>query len=307
MIWALAILFALFITFVLTRRLLLPIRILDSAAQEVSRGNYDFRVPVVGSDEMGRLGRTFNAMLASIRSSREELIRQERITTLGRVASSIVHDLRNPLAAIYGGAEMLIDADGLPVSYTKRLAENIYRASGQIRTLLDDLTAITRGKAPELETCRIADVVDDAWSSVEPQADAAGVSYSIDGALDHEAPVPRARIERVFVNLFTNAIQAMPAGGRIAVRLSREGNHLAVQVQDSGPGVPANIRENLFQPFTTSGKANGLGLGLALSRHTLLDHGGDLSLDTTASGACFRVTLPLHPAPAKSAQLAVTS
>ena len=113
-IWAAAILFALLITFFVASRLLKPIKLLDTAAREVGRGNYDHRVPLDGDDEMGRLGRTFNAMSASIRNSRDELIRQERINTLGRIASSVVHDLRNPLAAIYSGAELLVDSEGLP-------------------------------------------------------------------------------------------------------------------------------------------------------------------------------------------------
>ena len=103
---------------------------------------------------MGRLARTFNNMCASIRQAREDLIRQERISTIGRLSGSIVHDLRNPLAAIYGGAEMLVDAD-LPPSHVKRLAGNIYRASRRIQELLQDLLNVSRGKsgAPNSAAC----------------------------------------------------------------------------------------------------------------------------------------------------------
>ncbi len=87
----------------------------------MARQNYAIAVEVNSEDEMGRLARTFNNMCASIRQAREDLIRQERISTIGRLSGSIVHDLRNPLAAIYGGAEMLVDAD-LPPGHVKRLA-----------------------------------------------------------------------------------------------------------------------------------------------------------------------------------------
>lgn len=295
-VWALAMLSALAVTFVLARRLLRPVRQLDAAAREVGRGNYDYRVPVSGEDEMGRLAQTFNAMCASIRASRDELIRQERINTLGRVASSIVHDLRNPLAAIYGGAEMLVDSDGLPMSHVKRLAGNIYRASRQILNLLDDLTAVTRGTAPEPEICRLKDVVEDAWATIEPQAEEAGVRLEVREHAAVEASITRTRVERVFVNLFSNSIQAMPGGGTVFVELDLDGAHAMVTVRDTGPGVPAVIRENLFQPFTSADKSNGLGLGLALSRQTILENGGDLWYEPQGSGACFHIRLPLASA-----------
>jgi signal transduction histidine kinase len=301
MIWVLAILIGLFVTFLLAQRLLRPLRNLDEAAREVSRGNYDYQVPMEGDDETGRLARTFNQMCASIRSSRDELIRQERIATLGRVASSIVHDLRNPLAAIYGGAEMLVDAEGLPPAHTRRLAENIYRASRRILRLLDDLTAARRGTAPDRENSRLRDVVEDAWTGVSAQAEETSVSLDIMESEPVELPIIRGRIERVFSNLFTNALQAMPGGGRIQVEIQREDSQALVTVTDTGPGVPHSIRENLFQPFTSSGKSNGLGLGLALSRQSVLEHGGELWLEPSAKGACFRLRLPLiAAAPQKS-------
>jgi signal transduction histidine kinase len=296
-IWAAAILFALLITFFVASRLLGPIKLLDTAAREVGRGNYDHRVPLDGDDEMGRLGRTFNAMSASIRNSRDELIRQERINTLGRIASSVVHDLRNPLAAIYSGAELLVDSEGLPAPYTKRLAANIYRASRQVLSQLDDLLALTRGNAPPHEICRVSEVIEDAWSSVTAQAEAVSVRLAVEGETALETSVSRARFERVFVNLFANAIQAMPRGGQITVRIDRENGAGIIRVADTGPGVPKQIRESLFQPFTTAGKSNGLGLGLALSRQTVLEHGGDLTLEASAAGACFRIRLPLPQAP----------
>ena len=290
--WAAAILFALLVTFVAARHLLEPIRKLDAGARELRRGNYEYRVPLSGPDEMGRLGEAFNAMSQSIQESRAELIRQERINTLGRIAGSVVHDLRNPLAAIYSGAEMLVDSEGMPASYTTRIASNIYQASRQVLSLLDDLMGLARGSAPPTEICRIAEIVEDAWSSNQVEAERAGVSFSLAADPSVEAPVSRARVERVFANLFANAVEAMPRGGHIDVRLQRDSDRVVVTVADNGPGIPTAIRASLFQPFTTAGKSNGLGLGLALSRQTMLDHGGNLTLEASDVGAMFRVWLP---------------
>ena len=133
LLWLLAIAASLGLTYVLARRIVEPLKELDRAAAEVSRRhNYAYWVKVVSQDELGRLARTFNAMCASIQQARQELIRQERISTIGRLSSSIVHDLRNPLAAVYGGAEMLVDADLAPLQ-VKRLAANIYRDRGAFR------------------------------------------------------------------------------------------------------------------------------------------------------------------------------
>src|SRR5438093_5364623 len=116
-------------------------------------------------------------MCPSLRKAREALIRQERISTIGRLSGSIVHDLRNPLAAIYGGAEMLVDAD-LPAAHVKRLAGNIYRASRRIQELLQDLLNVSRGKTSAPEMCRLREVVSAACDSLATTAESQGVTIA---------------------------------------------------------------------------------------------------------------------------------
>lgn len=99
-------------------------------------------------------------------------------------------------------------------------------------------------------------------------------------------------MERVFSNLFENAIDAMGSGGHVAIRSQVDGDNILVRVEDTGPGISAALRGRLFQPFVTAGKKNGLGLGLALSRQTLLDHGGDIWVDGNGPGARFSLRLP---------------
>src|SRR6202163_1022732 len=135
--WLCAVIVGLWLTYLLAGKIVEPVKQLDRAAAEGARQNYDFRLGVKSDEEVGRLARTFNAMCDSIQSGRAELIRQERISTIGRLSSSIVHDLRNPLAAIYGGSEMLVDSELAPAQ-VKRLAANLYRASRRIQELLQD-------------------------------------------------------------------------------------------------------------------------------------------------------------------------
>lgn len=289
-----AVLVGLGLTYLLARKIMEPVEKLDLAAAEIARQNYDYRVPVHGHDELGRLAETFNNMCASIQSARRELIRQERISTIGRLSSSIVHDLRNPLAAIYGGAEIMVDSELAPPQL-KRLASNIYRASRRIQELLQDLVNVGRGKTEGAEICRLCEVVAAGCDSLAAPADAQGVNVRLEIPESIELPLERARLERVFVNLIGNALEAMPAGGEITISAALEPDNVTIQVADNGPGISPDIRDHLFQPFVSSGKKNGLGLGLALSRQTVLDHGGDMWVESEPDhGARFFMRLPLR-------------
>jgi signal transduction histidine kinase len=294
LIWLASLIIALVLTWLLARKILGPVERLDRAAAEFARGNFKHQVEIESSDEIGRLAATFNAMGASIQGARQELIRQERIATIGRLSTSIVHDLRNPLAAIYGGAEMLVDRE-LSSEQVRRLAKNIYRSSRTIQELLQDLVGIAGGKTQAFETCRLRDIVvaaNQACATVE-EAQSVAVEIEIEESL--EISMQRFRMERVFLNLIGNALEAMSGGGTLRICARTEGDFLVVTVEDTGPGISPEIRDSLFQPFVSFGKNNGLGLGLSFSRQTLLDHGGDLSLDpNTGGGARFVMKLPIH-------------
>ncbi len=294
LIWAAAVMGGLAVSGMLAHRILKPIRQLDEAAALIARQEYGTRVPEGSNDELGRLARTFNAMCASIQDARQELIRQERISTIGRLSSSIVHDLRNPLASIYGGAEMMMDGD-LSEEQMHRLAGNIYRSSRAINDLLQELVDVSRGRMHMPESCHLVEVIGAAVDTQASSADRHGVRVhtSVDPSI--ELPLKRARMERVFMNLIGNAIEAMPGGGQVDIRAARNGREVLVQVDDTGPGIPASMRPHLFQPFVTASR-NGLGLGLALSRQTVLDHGGDLwAEDMQSKGPIPGSAFPASP------------
>ncbi len=285
LLWAATIVLALLISSYLTRRLLLPIKTLDHAAAEIASGNYGFRVSIRGDDELTRFARTFNQMCDSVQRAQAELRSQEQMSTISRLGTSLVHDLRNPLAAVYGGAEMLIDGN-LPPQQTTRIANNIYKASQRIQELLQDLVNVSKAGTRSLEVCRLRDILDAARDSVATSL--SGVSIDIQIPESLEVLTDRTRIERVFSNLLSNAQQAIPGSGFIRVYLLEQSGFLDVFIEDSGTGIPDAIKARLFEPFVT-GRRNGMGLGLALARRTMLDLGGDLSLEDRPRGACFRV------------------
>jgi signal transduction histidine kinase len=285
--WLLTIATALLIGSYATTQLLRPVKLLDRAAAQVAAGNYLYRVPVKGNNELSRLAATFNQMSQSIEQAQAELIRQEQIHTIGRLGSSLIHDLRNPLAAIYGCAELLVDGH-LPPDQTRRTAMNIHRSCERVQALLRDLLTVSRGQKRDLDYCYLREIVDAAIESVEAHGAEVQFSVGIDEAI--EIFGDRSRIERVFTNLFSNAIEAMPHGGAVSIESSLAGNVVDVFVEDTGPGIPPEMYSDVFRPFVT-GKDAGLGLGLALSRQTMTEHGGNLHVipPRRGSGACFCV------------------
>jgi len=298
LVWGGALVAALALVWLLAQRMMRPIARLDAGAAEVSRQNYAHRVPVTTRDELGRLAEAFNRMCESLQRAQSDLIRQERLAAVARLSSSLVHDLRNPLAAIYAGSEMLAEGEIEP-GRMRRLAANIHRASLQIKTMLDELLEVRRGGHGEAERCSARDLVEGAWEFLSTRADLTGVALESDIDPTLTITVQRAPMQRVFMNLFANSIEAMPEGGIITVRASMDEHHVLMHVEDSGCGIAPEVRERLFEPFVTGRKKNGMGLGLALARQTVADNGGELWSDAAVlKGARFCLRLPNgHPKP----------
>jgi signal transduction histidine kinase len=187
---------------------------------------------------------------------------------------------------------MLLDLDLSPAQ-VKRLAPNIHRATGRMRELLSDLACAGGGSKSTSEICKVHDVIAGASEALSPMAEKQSVRIlnNVPGGI--EILLVRSRMERVFLNLITNALEAMPHGGEIRIGLRMAENWVLIKVEDTGPGIPRGIRDRLFEPFVTAGKSNGLGLGLATSRQTVLDHGGDLWTEPVAAGAHFTIRLPI--------------
>jgi signal transduction histidine kinase len=211
------------------------------------------------------------------------------------LSTSIVHDLRNPLASIYAAAEMLVELDSGPTQ-VKRLATNIFLAAGRMRELLADLNSIVHGSRPAAEICRISEIIAAASDAASATTKYCNVQILLDVSGQIKLPLMRSCMERVFFNLITNAFEAMPAGGLLRIIGRSAGNCVLIELEDTGPGIPSSIRNRLFEPFVTAGKQDGLGLGLALARQSVRNHGGDI-WNEPATGARFVIRLPLNRAP----------
>jgi signal transduction histidine kinase len=267
------------------------------SVSEATHPTLAIRVGVCVEDKPSRMPRTLNTNSNCLDGAdndcvEKEPIRRERICDLELISESILHDLRNPLAAIYGAAEMILDAD-LPPARITRLARNICGASRRIQGLLEDLLNVSRGEisAPQLFSLREIAVA--ACESLSGTAESCGTTLAVGIQPEIEVALERGRMQRAFVNLIANAIEAMPRGGEVRISAELVAESVVVHVDDTGPGIAPEIRPELFRPFVTAGKRDGLGLGLAFTRQTVLDHGGDIWVERApGGGARFSLRLP---------------
>jgi len=300
--------FIAFLAFQFTR----PISKLVNATTRVAQGDLTVSLPDSGSDEMGRLARTFNEMVGRLRESRqlqERLNEAEKLSLLGRFAGTVAHEVRNSLNFI----NLSIDQTrakhlGVGTARARDIERNLSRVKDEVlrlNDLVNDFLAAGRQSPPELAPCDLRAVIEEAVALVEKQAHAQDISITVDlpPALPHLQADAR-QMKTCFLNILTNAVQAMPQGGKIHVSastLSSNGNGNRGRMQlcfaDTGPGIPPEDRERIFAPYFST-KATGFGLGLAITRKIVEEHGGRIfAAEASGRGTLMVVELPLDAAP----------
>lgn len=228
-----------------------------------------------------------------------EVLQSERLALVGRFASSIVHDLKNPLGIIGVAAEMAGEESATAQARTvarTRILQQVERISGMANELLE----FARGSQPSMILAPVdfAVFVEDLLAEIGPEAKMQSVRVEI------ETPPPSvpmkidpARLSRVFHNLIHNAMDAMPEGGKLKFRFRKDDDAVVTEIEDSGSGVAPEMADRLFEPFMTHGKSQGTGLGLTICRRIIEDHKGRIySRAEPGCGAIFGFTLPVQPA-----------
>ncbi|MGH9847222.1 MAG: ATP-binding protein, partial [Blastocatellia bacterium] len=293
LLWTLALATAWLLSYLIAGRITRPIESLARSARELGTGNYDLPVPPPPGGEIGQLAQAFNQMRSSLKQTQSQLLRNERLATIGQMASSIIHDLRNPLATISTAAEVM-QRDGVPPPQRDELLRTQLRASHRMSGMLGEILEFSRGsyKLDRREQSLVS-IVQRAAEEFAPQL------ARLDIELETQVPAgilvyaDAERVERVLGNLLANAVQAMPQGGRVEIGATGSDGHVRIDVVDDGPGVPPEIRERLFEPFISHGKQGGTGLGLAIARGIIEAHDGRITLaDSNGRGAHFVIELP---------------
>ena len=304
------------VVLLLVQATLRPLRRLIESARQVARGNYRERVAADSPDEVGALGREFNAMAAALAEREQRLRRSEQLAAVGKMAAQITHEVRNPLSSIGLNAEMLVDEFAESSGEARELARAIVREVDRLTDITEQYLRFARLPAPRFERADVNALLRSLLLFLDEELRARGVR--LDAQLAAALPPARLdenQIRQVLLNLIRNAAEAMadcpPEARRLIVRTRREegpgpgGAHARIDVIDRGPGVPAELQRQIFEPFFTT-KKGGTGLGLALAQEVVTRHGGTLSIESPAAdpdpgagpppgqpGACFTVNLPL--------------
>ena len=287
------------------RYLVSPIRRLTDAATTIGAD-----VPLLdGPVELATLSRAFADMvhrlrerndelarsLAALETARDELVRSERLATVGRLAAGVAHEVGNPLASVVGYLEYLRDDRETSPDVRADLHARMDRELERIRLTIRGLLDFSRPSPAEPAVVDLVDIVRSAVELVRVQRKLKGVDITFEGAAPPVHAVAEG-LRQVLVNLLLNAADALGGEGDVQVHISATGDLARVEVVDSGPGVPADAVARLFDPFfTTKPAGEGTGLGLAICQRIVEDGGGTLRYEprTDDQGACFAFTVPL--------------
>lgn len=301
---------------IFSRRIADPVRELTTAADGIAGGNLAHRVHLGRNDELGRLAGAFNVMAAEVEAARNQLeekvrertaelhqaleqlrntqdalVRREKLATLGQLAGSLGHELRNPLG-VMSNAVYYLEAVAGPERPQIREYLALLRSQIQLSVkLVSDLLEFSRTKPAVREPVSLDGIVDTQLARI-PLGDGIEVRRDLNGL--PPAFVDPVQIGQVVYNLVTNAVQAIGEGsGRIEILGASDGNGtVELHVRDSGPGIAPDEVEQIFEPLFTT-KARGIGLGLAVSRSLARANGGDVTVESRpGQGARFTVRLP---------------
>jgi signal transduction histidine kinase len=274
-----------------------PLENLVAGVRALEQGDYAYPLQARGGDEVAEVTGTFDRMRKNLQKTQRELLDAERLATIGRMASSISHDLRHSLAAVIANAEFLCESNLTPGQREDLYAE-IRIAVNQMTELIESLLEFSRTRESLRPTYGdVRSAVDRAVQGVKahPEFQRIRIRTSCEGPT--EGWFDFKKLERALLNLLLNACEVVPAeSGKIDIGLKRMGDSLEIRIEDNGPGIADAVRNRLFEPFVSHGKENGTGMGLTVVQKILQDHGGDVAVEQTSpSGTTFRVNIPLSP------------
>jgi signal transduction histidine kinase len=271
----------------ISRTVTRPLEALVAGARALGQGDFTYSLTTEGAVEVRELSLTFDRMRGELKRTQAELIESDRLATIGRMASSVSHDLRHHLSAIYANAEfMSLDKTG----YGERLELllEIREAVQGMTDLIESLLLFSQtGQVLHMRHESITQLVERVLSSLRQHPECRDVRIVSSDLKSIDAWVDGTKLGRALYNLVLNACQAARHGDgppSVTVTLTEDEERVRIGISDTGHGIPASIRRTLFQPFVSAGKENGVGLGLTLAQHIAQEHGGEVKLEQSIPG-----------------------
>lgn len=295
-----ALVIALLVAVALVWRFTAPINRLASATRRVATGDLTVRLNLTRKDEIGQLADRFDQMVAQLQEMKEleeRLNQAERAAVIGRLASGIAHEIRNPLNFINLTVDHIrkrfAPREDTNRETFERLTLSVKDEIARLNTLVTNVLRFGRPAQITPKKIRLAEIVDSVFQVIRAQADEQNVHLH---CADETGGVPveadAELLKSCFSNLAINAVQAMPGGGSLIFRIDDSADHQTVTVSDTGMGIPEENLEQIFDPYFSTKEA-GIGLGLAVTRKIIEDHDGEIAVASTrGKGTTFVVTLP---------------
>jgi len=294
------------VSYILADSITKPVRRLSSAAEEIAGGNLSYRVEVDSADEIGELGRTFNFMVDSLKErdqqlrayTEQQLLRSERLASLGRLAAGVAHEINNPLTGVLTFGHLLLRkcANDDP---RKEALETIVDQTSRCKQIVRGLLDFARQTEPNKVRADVNSVLKESLRLTENQALVQNVE--VVKKFNHHLPdvmLDKGQIQQVFVNIIVNAVDAMPDGGTLTVATDTSEARESVKVEfgDTGCGIAPDDISKVFDPFfTTKDASKGTGLGLAVSYGIVARHSGNIEVQSrVGKGSTFTVNLPVE-------------
>jgi two-component system NtrC family sensor kinase len=294
---------------VMRRNLGAPIRELLAGADAVGRGRLDHRVVVPESSaEFARLAEAFNRMAEGLVAQRagaerdvearvaleRELRHSERLALVGQLAAGVAHELGAPLNVIDARAEQLLDRPDMALASRQRNLTIIRAQATRITRIVRQLLDLARPHEMRRERVEVGALIEASLDLVQAEAAMAGVDVRVARAEPVWVEGDGDRLSQIFLNVCLNAVQAMAGGGALSIEVSEAGGRAVVRVADTGGGIAPEHLPHVFEPFfTTKAVGEGTGLGLAVSRRIVEEHGGRIAVENNSGGgATFTIELP---------------
>jgi signal transduction histidine kinase len=281
------------LVYVISHTFTRPLARLVEGVRALEHGDYHLPLDSRGSDEVAELTEAFDRMRSSLLKTQQALLESEQLATIGRMASSITHDLRHSLAAIVANSEFLVDGR-LTAEQREELYEEVRIGVKQMTDLIDSLLEFARTReslTPSYSS--ISETVHRAVQAVMLHPRHQGTRIEVETTGQSLAWFDPRKMERALYNLLLNACEAAPnTEGRVRVAVENTISSLTIAVADNGPGIAEPIRDKLFHPFVSHGKENGTGLGLTVVQKIVQDHGGEIAMQRTENETVFRITIP---------------
>ncbi|MHB8880620.1 MAG: sensor histidine kinase [Thermodesulfovibrionales bacterium] len=288
--------------FIISRSAVKHIKMITDAIEKTGQGDFSALSVPHEQDEVGRLIDAFNKMEndlierdREITKKSEELLQSRKLASIGTLASGVAHELNNPLNNIYLSAQILSkeigDQETCP-GIVKETVSDIYSQTLRVKRIVSDLLEFSREKPPELLPVDLVALIKEILHQLTASGELDRVRYSIRSSDSVTLPADRHLMEQVFINLFTNAAQAMNGEGDLVIEVGKGPDSVICRVSDTGAGIPAENLQRIFDPFYTT-KGRGTGLGLAIVYNIIEKHKGKISVESTMNrGTTFTIVLP---------------